>query len=202
MWFTWNEDTGEFDGPPGWSLAYGWTLTSPEGEIWQFTDFEPTTHPRGRFVSYQSPHGIRYRVYDPAYPDDPDHPNADPYTDGGRIKGIQFISQNDGQTVYHYVDFSYATGQNDREHVASITVSRQASPTVNVERLLFTYRTLEIFPSSSSSSSSSPSRASCTACSRSLGRSRATRSGSLGQGLWADDGTNDLYYPQRAEVRA
>lgn len=147
LWFTWNSTTGEYEGQrpaEDWTLAYGsWTLTSPDGEIWQFTGFEDD-EPKGRFVRYTSPGGNGYAVYDPAYRDDPGNPNAYPYTDGGHIKGIVATYQEGGQPIYRYLDFEYTVDAADNEHLQSATVRRKAGTLEDLERVLFSYGAVDV----------------------------------------------------------
>ena len=150
MWFDWNSEQCRFVGPEGWTLSYGsWTLTSPDGEIWQFTGFE-SGELKGRFNRYISPGRGSYQVYDP-------DEAGNPYTDGAHIKGLRFTYEKDGQTVYRFLDFSYSADVDGREHLASAVVRKMESPVVDIERALFSYRTLEVPLESGGSSSSSSS---------------------------------------------
>ena len=144
MLFTWNENECCFVGPNGWTLCYGsWTLTSPEGDVWQFTGFEPG-EPKGRFMRFTSRDGTSYEAYDPDYVNDFTNSNAYPYTDSGRIKGIMFSEERDGETAYKFLDFTYATDSDGKERVQTAVVRRKASPIEDVERAQFNYRTVTV----------------------------------------------------------
>jgi len=97
---------------PGYTLTYGgmFTLTTPDGSVWNFQGFERGTIPKGRFASMVSPGGLILQVMG--------------YTDQGQITEVRATWSEGGETASEAYEFNHAIHADGAQRVTSVVRRR------------------------------------------------------------------------------
>jgi len=109
--FSYSETQG-YTGPAGYSLTDSngeFTLIDPDGGRWTFEDFGEGSASPGGFLTGPDANGNR-ETLEAFDPEDPDNPNAEPYTEAGNLKGLRSTYTLDSGTVTHAYVFGYGEG--------------------------------------------------------------------------------------------